>query len=126
MSIKKTLGLKIKELRKKAKFSQEKFSEMVDMNPRQIVRIENGESFPTAENLERIALALRITPQELFYNEAFIPDETLKQEITKSLNTLNNKELRMIYTLIKNFNKLFKKTCAFYGFRKYYQAAELF
>ena len=102
MSIKKTLGLKIKELRKKAKFSQEKFSEMVDMNPRQIVRIENGESFPTAENLERIALALRITPQELFYNEAFIPDETLKLEITKSLNTLNNKELRMIYTLIKN------------------------
>ncbi len=102
MSIKKTLGLKIKELRKKAKFSQEKFSEMVDMNPRQIVRIENGESFPTAENLERIALALNITPQELFYNEAFIPDEILKQEITKSLNTLNNKELRMIYTLIKN------------------------
>ena len=102
MSIKKTLGLKIKELRKKAKFSQEKFSEMVDMNPRQIVRIENGESFPTAENLERIALALNITPQELFYNEAFIPDEILKQEISKSLNTLNNKELRMIYTLIKN------------------------
>lgn len=102
MSIKKTLGLKIKELRKKAKFSQEKFSEMVDMNPRQIVRIENGESFPTAENLERIALALNITPQELFYNEAFIPDEILKQEIKKSLNTLNNKELRMIYTLIKN------------------------
>lgn len=102
MSIKKTLGLKIKELRKKAKFSQEKFSEMVDMNPRQIVRIENGESFPTAENLERIALALNITPQELFYNEAFIPDEILKQEITRSLNTLNNKELRMIYTLIKN------------------------
>ena len=102
ISIKKTLGLKIKELRKKAKFSQEKFSEMVDMNPRQIVRIENGESFPTAENLERIALALNITPQELFYNEAFIPDEILKQEITKSLNTLNNKELRMIYTLIKN------------------------
>ena len=51
---------------------------MVDMNPRQIVRIENGESFPTAENLERIALALRITPQELFYNEAFIPDENFK------------------------------------------------
>lgn len=102
MSIKKTLGLKIKELRKKAKFSQEKFSEMVDMNPRQIVRIENGESFPTAENLERIALALNITPQELFYNEAFIPDEILKQEINKSLNFLDTKELRMIYTLIKN------------------------
>lgn len=102
MSIKKTLGLKIKELRKKAKFSQEKFSEMVDMNPRQIVRIENGESFPTAENLERIALALNITPQELFYNEAFIPDEILKQEINKSLNSLDTKELRMIYTLIKN------------------------
>lgn len=102
MSIKKTLGLKIKELRKKAKFSQEKFSEIVDMNPRQIVRIENGESFPTAENLERIALALNITPQELFYNEAFIPDEILKQEINKSLNFLDTKELRMIYTLIKN------------------------
>ena len=102
MGIKTALGLKIKELRKRAKISQEKFSEMIEMNPRQIVRIENGESFPTAENLEKIAFALNVTPQELFYNEAYESDEYLKNEIQKSLKHLNSKELRMIYTVIKN------------------------
>ncbi len=102
MSIKIALGLKIKELRKRAKLSQEKFSEMIEMNPRQIVRIENGESFPTAENLEKIASTLNVSPQELFYNEAYISDEILKEEIKKSLDNLNSKELRMIFTVIKN------------------------
>lgn len=102
MSIKSALGLKIRDLRKKRGISQEKFSEMIDMNPRQIVRIENGESFPTAENLEKIAGALNIYPQELFYNDGFGNNDFLKAEIKKSLENLNNKELRMLYLVAKN------------------------
>lgn len=103
MNLKQSLGLKIKELRKKKGISQEKFSEMIDMNPRQVVRIENGESFPTAENLEKIACALNINPQELFHNDYIATNEVLKQQITTSLDNLSNKELRIIYLLIKNF-----------------------
>lgn len=102
MSIKVTLGLKIRELRKKQKISQEKFSEMVDLNPRQIVRIENGESFPTAENLEKIAEALNTSVQELFYNDCFSSDDFLRNEITKSLTRLSSKELRMLYLVVSN------------------------
>lgn len=102
MSIKTALGLKIKELRKKKKISQENFSEMVEMNPRQIVRIESGESFPTAENLEKIASALEVSVQELFYNEAFNSNDFLLAEIEKELKSLGNKELRMIYLIVKN------------------------
>lgn len=102
MSIKVKLGSKIREMRKKQKISQEKFSEMVDLNPRQIVRIENGESFPTAENLEKIAEALNISVQELFYNDCFASDSFLKNEIIKSLDNLNSKELRMLYLVVSN------------------------
>lgn len=102
MKIKVTLGQKIRELRKKQGISQEKFSEIIDMNPRQIVRIENGESFPTAENLEKIAQTFNITPQELFFSDAMESNEFLTSEIIKSLHTLSHKELRMIYLVVKN------------------------
>ena len=102
MSIKVALGLKIRELRKKQKISQEKFSELVDLNHRQIVIIENGESFPTAENLEKIADALNTSVQDLFYNDCFSSDEVLKKEIIKYLDNLNSKELRMLYLVVSN------------------------
>ena len=102
MQIKETLGQKIRELRKKQGISQERFSEIIDMTPRQIVRIENGESFPTAENLEKIAQTFNITPQELFYSDAMKSSEFLITEIIKHLPHLNNKELRMIYLVVKN------------------------
>ncbi|MBQ8459671.1 helix-turn-helix transcriptional regulator [bacterium] len=102
MKIKVSLGLKIRELRKKQGISQEKFSELIDMNPRQIVRIESGESFPTAENLEKIAEALNIKPQELFFTEEFESEKFLREEIKKSVDKLNNKDLKTIYLIIKN------------------------
>ncbi len=102
MKIKTALGIKIKEIRKKRGYSQEQFSEMIDMNPRQIVRIESGESFPTAENLEKIAAALNISPQDLFYHDSLESADFLRGEIEKSLPNLSDKELRMIYLIIKN------------------------
>lgn len=103
MNIKEILGSKIKEQRKKRKISQEKFAELIDMTPRQIVRIEQGESFPTAENIEKIAAVLDILPQDLFSYEVENSDEFYRQEIEKIVKTLNLKELKLIYSIIKNF-----------------------
>ena len=50
----KKLGERIKQLRKKANISQEKLAEMAEISPRQMVRIEAGQSFPTIDNLEKI------------------------------------------------------------------------
>lgn len=102
MNIKQLLGLKIKNLRKKKRISQEHFSELLNMNPRQIVRIENGESFPTAENLEKIASTLGITVQELFYNECFMPDDILKAKIADQIEDMDSERLRMLYLMVSN------------------------
>ncbi len=102
MNIKKLLGTKIKELRKQRKYSQEYFSELVDLNPRQIVRIENGESFPTAENLEKIAEAFGIKVQELFINDCFASDEELKLAIINKMAQLSGDRLKALYLMAIN------------------------
>ena len=48
------IGLKIKEIRKKKKISQEKLAEMVSMSHRSIVRLENLHTIPTIETLEKM------------------------------------------------------------------------
>lgn len=103
MNIKEILGSKIKEQRKKRKISQEKFAELIDMTPRQIVRIEQGESFPTAENIEKIASVLGLLPQDLFFCEVENSDEFYRQEIRKIVESLDTKNLKLTYSIIKNF-----------------------
>lgn len=102
MNIKTLLGNKIKYLRKQKNISQEYLSELLDMNPRQIVRIENGESFPTAENLEKIANAFEIPVQELFYNDSFMKDNQLKDAIISKINSLDKDKLRAVYLMVTN------------------------
>ncbi len=102
MSIKKLLGAKIRELRKQNNYSQEHFSELVDLNPRQIVRIENGESFPTAENLEKIANVFGIRVQELFINDCFSSEEEMKLAIINKLADMNREKLRALYLMAMN------------------------
>ena len=51
------IGTKIKEIRKRKKISQEKLAELVSMNNRSILRIENQQNLPTLETLAKIAAA---------------------------------------------------------------------
>lgn len=46
--------------------SQEQLSEMVDVDPRYISRIELGKCFPSLETLENIARALQAEMRDLF------------------------------------------------------------
>lgn len=102
MSIKKLLGARIRELRKERKFSQEYFSELIGINPRQIVRIENGECFPTAENLEKIASVFEIRAQEFFINNCYLSEDEMKSEIVKKLNFLTCEKLKALYLISVN------------------------
>ncbi len=102
MNTKQLIGAKIKELRKRKKITQEKLSEAVGINPRQMVRIEMGESFPTLENLEKIALVLGITVQDLFCNDSYEQRDILQQKITSKLNEFDDKTIKIIYSLVMN------------------------
>lgn len=51
------IGLKIKLLRTKSGFSQEKLAELADLNKNSIGAIERGESSPSIDTLDAIAKA---------------------------------------------------------------------
>ena len=49
------LGRKIRELRKERKWTQEYLSELLDINPKSVLRIESGQTFPTIQNIEKLS-----------------------------------------------------------------------
>lgn len=65
-NLKEAFGLQLKELRKSKNYTQEILAEMIDLSPRQLIRIENGENFPSVETLGKISLVLNISLNSLF------------------------------------------------------------
>ena len=59
------IGLKIKLLRNKLGYSQEKFAEMAELSKNSLGAIERGKSVAGIDTLERIAVALNIELKEL-------------------------------------------------------------
>lgn len=69
----KMIGQRIKDGRKKKGFTQETFSEMIDISTEHLSRIENGAYRPSLILIEKISDALETTEQELMFgtkNEA--------------------------------------------------------
>ncbi len=98
MSLKQNLGQKIQTLRKERKITQERLAEIVGIDPKNISKIENGNNYPTAENLSAIATALGVDVYELFVFSS-IPYPQMKQEIIDALN--NDKNILYLYKCLK-------------------------
>lgn len=100
MDIKKNIGLRIRELRKKRKLSQEQLAEMINIAQNTLSYIENGENFFTAETLEKLILSLEIEPQELF---EFNHQKNIEEIITEinSILQKNPDKIKEIYRIIK-------------------------
>ena len=103
MSVKKLLGQKIKRIRKNRGLTQEQLAEMIDIAPRNLSRIEIGESFVSAETLDKLLLALNVTAQELFSYEHLKESKEILAEIYTYLDAIktNKPQLEKIYKMIK-------------------------
>lgn len=103
-NLKEAFGLHLKELRKSRKLTQEVFSEMLDLSPRQLIRIECGENFPSVETLSKISLLLEVDLKSLF---DFKWDEDVMYLAT---GTYNRPTLRLIKNnetaVIRSFSKI--------------------
>ncbi|MDR1802506.1 MAG: helix-turn-helix domain-containing protein [Treponema sp.] len=66
-NIKEILAANLKENRRKKGLTQEKLAEKADISLRYLAMLENGDSFPSGETLEKLAEALDIQAYELFY-----------------------------------------------------------
>ena len=99
---KKVFSGKIKKLRKLHKLTQEKMSELIDIDVRQIARLEAGESLPSVETLIKIAKVLSVTPNDLliFENNASPHEMSLKSDINNILSLAKEEQLKLIKKLI--------------------------
>lgn len=76
---------------------------MIEIAPRNLSRIEVGESFVTAETLEKLLFALNVTAEELFAYEHIREAKDLLAEIYTYLDTIktNKSQLEKVYRAIK-------------------------
>ena len=96
------IGQKIKEIRKKKKISQESLAEMVEMNTRSILRIENAKTLPTLESLNRIASALDVDISDFFNTKCLKTKKEIITDINNCLEAMTNEELNMFYKSVYN------------------------
>ena len=73
MKAQEQLGMRIKYLRQKLKWSQEDLALNANVNKNYISDLENGRRNPSLEILERIAIAFDISLAELFKGIESIP-----------------------------------------------------
>jgi len=94
--IKKLLGKRIRAIRKSQKLTQDNLAELIDVESPSISNIENGKYYPTNENLQKIADALKVKPYELYMFEHLRPLDELKNEMIQALDN-NEKLIRLMY-----------------------------
>jgi transcriptional regulator with XRE-family HTH domain len=95
------LGVRIKELRKRAGLSQDQLAEKVGIESKYLSRIEVGKRQPSLETLENIADGLQVQMKELF-DFAHLSNEAASPEGIESAPAgASPEELRLVFKLIK-------------------------
>lgn len=100
-NLKEGFGQRVREIRRSKNLTQEVFSEMIDLSPRQLIRIEQGENFPSAETLSKISLTLDVDLKSLF---DFKWDEDVMYLATGTYN-------RPVLRVVKNNETAVVKRC---------------
>lgn len=93
---------RIANLRTKMAVSARDMSLSIGQSENYINSIENKRSLPSMSVFFYICDYLGVSPKEFFDEE--INNPKLIQDINNELKTLNDEQLSVIYTLIKNFN----------------------
>ena len=101
--MKKLLGKRIKELRLKNNYTQEKLSEILGIGERNLSKIECGVNFVSAETLERLSSALGVSYKEMFDFEHLKDDELKKDELISAIqhDEIDISLLYRIYSALK-------------------------
>ena len=109
MDLRKHFGIKLRALRDFMELSQEKFSELVNVDRRTIGRAENGENMPSIDTITKIADACGI-PVSYFYDYSTLDkkqsDKECMDEKIADLKVMSGKNLRKVRKLIKIINEI--------------------
>lgn len=94
------LGRKIRLLRKAKGWTQDYLSEQLEINPKSILRIEQGQTFPTIQNLEKLADVFGIEIVDLFNNRSLDNISKLKKDINEIVENLDDDKIRYLYSFL--------------------------
>lgn len=95
-------GSRIRAIREAAKLSREAAAERADTGANYLGEVERGEKFPTLEMIERIAMALEVSPSAFFEYEAEEVDvQILMFKLQRLLSRLNAEQLQQAMRVLK-------------------------
>lgn len=97
---------KLKQIRKQRHLTLEKFSELVDISPNHISKLESARTFPSFQLISRIANALNIDIKELFDFDGDKDEEYIKNEFVQMIKHSNPKYLNTLYKIHQNLTEL--------------------
>ena len=94
----KMIGQRIKNGRKKKGFTQEAFSELIDISTEHLSRIETGTYRPSLSLIEKISVILEITEEELMFGSKSEVETATK--LTNKIMCLSPKKQEALETII--------------------------
>lgn len=100
MSIKKSFGARIKEIREQKGLNQEQLAEIIGLESRHLSRIETGKSFTTLENIEKIATALNVDINTLFTFRHKQDKSVLISDINNYLEKADKEHLELAHKIL--------------------------
>lgn len=102
-STRRLLGARIKELRKIRGLSQEKLSEMINIDPKHLSRIEVGRSFPSMDTLSEIAKSLHMELKDFFeFTHLKKSSPEMTKDICNLLKDAEEERLRLILKVVRS------------------------
>jgi len=107
----KDLGKKIREIRKKKKFTQEELAWKTGVSPNFIGLIERGQKSPSLETLIKIGEVLEV-PVSTFFENLKYPikeEDILTKKVSSIVKEGSEKEKKIIYQIVKSIIKKRKK-----------------
>lgn len=105
MNLKTSIGLRIKELRKKSGMTQEELSCMVDVDSKSISRIETGVFMPSLDLIYRLSRVFEIEFKDMFDIEHLQPKNNLITEAVEIINSLDADKIKLAYKMLKVIEK---------------------
>lgn len=104
MNTKELLGLKVKELRRMRKITQENLSEIIGVDNSYISKFERQNVNITIDKLEKIAKALDVEFVELFQFTT-TKENDFKTEINRIYDSLNREKQFILYKVAVGLEK---------------------
>lgn len=96
----KKLGLRIKELRKKKKLTQDELSELAGMNSKHLGEVERGAINISIQNIDKIAESLGVPLLILLDIEHQKSKEELSREIAKMVEGSSDEQVQLIHRVV--------------------------